>query len=80
MVSFKPHQCLDTTIILRRIFDKPSTLFRIIVYNPQSNKFKPLTSLYKLMPNDDIEEVVSTDTTSAFTSIVNGEHDLPLCE
>ena len=51
-------------IILRRLFNNPNTLFRIIVYIPQSNKVKPLTSLYRLMPNDDIEEVVSTDTTS----------------
>ena len=55
---------LDIKFFLRTLFGKPSTLFRIIVYNPQSNKVKPLTSLYKLMPSDDIEEVVSTDTTS----------------
>ena len=55
---------LDIKIILRRLFDNPNTLFRIIVYIPQSNKIKPLILLYKLMPNDDIEEVVSIDTIS----------------
>ena len=59
---------LDIKIyFLRQLFRKPSTLFRNIAYNPQNsknNKVKPLPSFYKLMPNDDIEEVVSTDTTS----------------
>ena len=55
---------LTSKLFLRKLFRKPSTLFRIIVYIPQSNKVKPLTSLYKLMPSDDIEKVVSTDTTS----------------
>ena len=59
-----PPSVLDIEIILRRLFDNPNTLFRIFVYNPQSDKVKSLTSLYKLMPNDDIEEVVSTDTVS----------------
>ena len=68
MVTIKPPSVLDIKIILRRLFDNPNTLFRIIVYIPQSNKVKPLTSLYKLMANDDIEEVVSTDTTSVWDS------------
>ena len=55
---------LTSKFFLRRLFDNPNTLFKIIVYNPQSDKVKPLTFSYKLMPNDDIEEVVSTDTTS----------------
>ena len=58
-----PPSSLDIKIyFLRKLFRKPSTLFRIIVYIPQSNKVKPLTSLYKLMPNDDTDKVVSTDT------------------
>ena len=59
-----PPSVLGIKIILRRLFDNPNTLFRIIVYIPQINKVKPLTLLYKLMPNDDIEEVVSTDAIS----------------
>ena len=55
---------LTSKFFLRNHFDNPNTLFRIIVYIPQSDKVKPLISLYKLMPNDDTEEVVSTDTTS----------------
>ena len=55
---------LTSKLFLRKIFRKPSTLFRIIAYNPQNGKVKPLTSLYKLLPNDDTEEVVSTDTIS----------------
>ena len=62
MVTIKPPSVLDIKIILRRLFNKPNTLFKIISYIPQSNKVKPLTS--KPMPNDDIEEVVSTDTVS----------------
>ena len=41
-----------------------TTKFRIIAYSPQNGKVKPLTSLHKLLPNDDTEEVVSTATTS----------------
>ena len=59
-----PPVVLTSKLFLRRLFDNPNILFKIIVYYPQSNKIKLLTSLYKLMPNDDIEEVVSTDTTS----------------
>ena len=55
---------LTSKFFLRNLFRKPSTLFRIIAYSPQNNKVKPLTSLYKTLPNDDTEEVVSTDTTS----------------
>ena len=64
MVSLTPPPVpLTSKFFLRKLFRKPSTLSRIITYNPQSNKVKPLTSLYKLMPNDD-PEVVSTDTIS----------------
>ena len=63
------------------MFRKPSTLFRIIAYNPQNGKVRPLASLFKLLPNDDTEEVVSTDTRThqfeiAFSSTVSGEQDL----
>ena len=79
--STLPPSVLDIKIILRKLFDNPNILFRIIVYFPQSDKVKPLPSLYKLMPNDDIEKVVSTDQFEiAFSSTVNGEHDLLPCE
>ena len=55
---------LKSKFFLRKSFTNPNTLFRIIIYIPQSNKVKLLTSLYKLMPNDDIGKVVSTDATS----------------
>ena len=55
---------LTSKFFLRNLFGKPSTLFRIITYSPQNNKVKPLTSLYKILPNDDTEKLVSTDTTS----------------
>ena len=54
MVSIMPPSVLDIKMFLRKLFDKPNTLFRIIIYNPQNNKIKPLTILYKPMPNDDI--------------------------
>ena len=49
---------LTSKLFLRRLFDNPSTLFRIIAYNPQNGKVRPITSLYKLLP---VEEVVSSD-------------------
>ena len=55
---------LTSTFFLRNLFRKPTALFKIIAYSPQNNKVKPLTSLCKILPNDDTEEVVSTDTTS----------------
>ena len=65
---------------LRKMFRKPSTLFRIIAYNPQNGKFRPLTSLFKLLPNNDTEEVVSSDTRThqfeiAFSSTVYDEYN-----
>ena len=45
-------------LFLRKLFDNPKTLFRIIAYNPQNGKVRPITSLYKLLP---VEEVVSSD-------------------
>ena len=49
---------LTSKLFLRRLFDTPNTLFRIIAYNPQNGKVRPITSLYKLLP---AEEVVSID-------------------
>ena len=49
---------LTLKLFLRRLFDKPNTLFRIIAYNPQNDKVRPITSLYKLLP---VEEVISSD-------------------
>ena len=46
---------LTSKLFLRRLFDNPRTLFRIIAYNPQNGKVRPITSLYKLLP---VEEVV----------------------
>ena len=50
-------------IFFDELFDNPNILFKIIVHYPQSDKVK-LFSLYKFMPNDDTEEVVSTDIIS----------------
>ena len=49
---------LTSKLFLRRLFDNPNTLFRIIAYNPQNVNVRPITSLYKLLP---VEEVVSSD-------------------
>ena len=48
---------LTSKLFLRRLFENPNTLFRIIAYNPQNGKVRPITSLYKLLP---VEEVVSS--------------------
>ena len=49
---------LTSKLFLRKLFDNPNTLFRIIAYNPQNGKMRPITSLYKLLP---VEEVISSD-------------------
>ena len=49
---------LTSKLFLRRFFENPNTLFRIMAYNPQNGKVRPITSLYKLLP---AEEVVSGD-------------------
>ena len=49
---------LTSKFFLRSLFDNPKTLFRIIAYNPQNGKVKPITSVYKLQP---VEEVVSSE-------------------
>ena len=49
---------LTSKLFLRKLFDNPKTLFRIIAYNPQNGKVRPITSLYKLHP---IEKVVSCE-------------------
>ena len=53
-----PPVSLTSKLLLRRLFDNPNTLFRIIACNPQNDKVRPITSLYKLLP---VEEVVSSD-------------------
>ena len=49
---------LTSKLFLRKLFDNPNTLFKIIAYNPQNGKVRPITSLYKLLP---VEEVISSD-------------------
>ena len=49
---------LTSKLFLRRLFDNPNTLCRIISYNPQNGKVRPITSSYKLLQ---VEEVVSSD-------------------
>ena len=49
---------LTSKFFLRKLFDNPNTLFRIIAYNPQNGKVRPVISTYKLYRD---EEVVSSD-------------------
>ena len=49
---------MTSKLFLRKLFENPNTLFRIIAYNPQNGQVRPITSLYKLLP---VEEVVSGD-------------------
>ena len=39
---------LTSKFFLRKLFDNPNTLFRIIAYNPQNGKVRPIISTYKL--------------------------------
>ena len=50
---------LTSKLFLRKLFDNPKTLFRIIAYNPQNGKVRSITSLYKLHP---IEKVISCES------------------
>ena len=69
---------LTSKLFLRRLFDNPKTLFRIIAYNPQNGKVRPITSLYKLLP---VEEVVSSDVRSHQLEIAFSEPgEQALCE
>ena len=63
---------LTSKFFLRKLFDSPNTLFRIIAYNPQNGKVRPITSTYKLyQPMMSTcqyfqeEEVVSSDARNA---------------
>ena len=49
---------LTSKLFLRKLFDNPNTLFKIIAYNTQNGKLRPITSLYTLLP---VEEVVSSN-------------------
>ena len=59
-----PSVSLTSKLFLRKLFRNLNTLFKIIIYCPQSNEINLLVSLHKFMPNDDTEEVVSTDIIS----------------
>ena len=69
---------LTSKLFLRRLFDNPKTLFRIIAYNPQNGKVRPITSLYKLQP---IEKVVSCDyKTHHFEIAFSEPEEIDMCE
>ena len=69
---------LTSKLFLRRLFDNPKTLFRIIAYNPQNGKVRPITSLYKLQA---VEEVVSCDVKTHKLDIAFSEpEEQALCE
>ena len=69
---------LTSKLFLRRLFINPKTLFRIIAYNPQNGKVRPITSLYKLQP---VEEVVSSDVRTHHLEIAFSEpEEQALCE
>ena len=61
---------LTSKLFLRRLFYNPKTLYRIIVYNSQNGKVRPITSLYKLLPD---EEVVSSDVRTHHLEIAFSE-------
>ena len=44
---------LTSKFFFRTLFRNSSTLFKIIIYNPQNGKVKPLTPFYKLFPNEE---------------------------
>ena len=69
---------LTSQLFLRRLFENPKTLFRIIAYNPQNGKVRPITSLYELQA---VEEVVSSDVRTHHLEIAfSGPEEQALCE
>ena len=69
---------LTSKLFLRKLFDNPITLFRIIAYNPQNDKVRPITSLYRLLP---VEEVVSSDArTNQLEIALSGPEEQALYE
>ena len=69
---------LTLKLFLRRLFDNPKTLFRIIAYNSQNGKVRPITSLYKSQP---VEEVVSCDDKTHRLEIAFSEpEEIDMCE
>ena len=69
---------LTSKFFLRSLFDNPKTLFRIIACNPQNGKVRPITSLYKLQP---VEEVISSDARTHHLEITFSEpEEQALCE
>ena len=73
-----PPVSLTSKLFLRRLFDDPKTLFRIIAYDPQNGKVRPITSLYKLLP---VEEVVSSDVrTHQLKTAFSEPEEQALCE
>ena len=82
MVTIKPPSVLDIKILLRKLFDDRNTLFRIIAYNPQNGKVRPIISTYKLyqpMMSTYIfyqaEEVVSSDIRTPHLEITSSAPD-----
>ena len=73
---------LTSKFFLRKLFDNPNTLFRIIAYNPQNGKVRPIISTYKLyrpMMSTYIfyqaEEVVSSDIRTPHLEITSSAPD-----
>ena len=63
---------LISKFFLRKLFDNPNTLFRIIAYNPQNGKVRPVSSTYKLYQD---EEVVSSDVRTPQLEIADSTPD-----
>ena len=72
MVTIKPSSVLDIKFFLRKLFDNPNNLFRIIAYNPQNGKVRPVISTYKLYQE---EEVVSSDVRTHQLEIAHSAPD-----
>ena len=73
---------LTSKFFLRKLFDNPNTLFRIIAYNPQNGKVRPIISTYKLYQPIistyklyQEEEVVSSDVRTPQLEIASSAPD-----
>ena len=79
-----PSGSLTSKLFLRKLFDNPNILFKIIVYIPQSNKIKLLIFLYinscQMMTQKKWFQLIQHQFEIAFSLTVNGEHDLLPCE
>ena len=79
---------LTSKFFLRKLFNNPNILFRIIAYNPQNGKVRPVITTYKLYQEEEVvsgdvrthqldEEVLYEEYPSRMECCVDPDEDVP---